>query len=218
MSKEPLELQTIGNRLAISGRLTTKDFRRVLTKMDHLRVAQGYQNLRLDFSECTNAYGGPILAIAAQAKRYVIDGAEVELILPKDENLRRLFPNANWATLIDPHRYDPGNYRGYVQIPAIQFCTGQDQHEAVNLVTEKMLSVLSAFDRAHLKALEWSLNEITDNVINHAHLADRRFVANHKFCSEPKSCRVLCVRCRDRDSSLITEWASRNPHGSRSSG
>src|SRR5262249_18035507 len=32
----------------------------------------------------------------------------------------------------------------------------------------KILSALSAFDRNHLKAIEWSLNEITDNVINHA--------------------------------------------------
>jgi STAS-like domain of unknown function (DUF4325) len=35
-------------------------------------------------------------------------------------------------------------------------------------VTERILSALTEFDRSHLKAIEWSLNEITDNVINHA--------------------------------------------------
>ena len=50
----------------------------------------------------------------------------------------------------------------------MQFRTAQDQYEAVNLVTEKILAALSGFDRNHLKAIEWSLNEITDNVINHA--------------------------------------------------
>jgi len=50
----------------------------------------------------------------------------------------------------------------------MQFRTAQDQFEAVTKVTEKILSALSEFDRNHLKAIEWSLNEITDNVISHA--------------------------------------------------
>ncbi len=164
----PFGLQTTGSRLSISGQLGTRDFRRVLSAMHKLTSGQGYQDIELDFTECTAAYGGPILAIAAQTKRYLIGGLDVDLILPKDERLSRLFLNANWANLIDPRRYDPGNYRGYAQIPVMQFRTGQDQYEAVTLVTEKILSALSAFDRNHLKAIEWSLNEITDNVINHA--------------------------------------------------
>src|SRR5215831_7719351 len=164
----PLGLHTTGNRLSITGQLGTKDFRRVLAAMHNLTHGQGYQDLELDFSSCTAAYGGPILAIAAQTKRYQIGGLDVDLLLPKDERLNRLFLNANWANLIDPRRYDPGTYRGYEQIPVMQFRTGQDQHESVTLVTEKILSALSSFDRNHLKAIEWSLNEITDNVINHA--------------------------------------------------
>jgi hypothetical protein len=50
----------------------------------------------------------------------------------------------------------------------MQYHTAEDQYQAVTLVTEKMLSALSDFDRSHLKAIEWSLNEITDNVINHS--------------------------------------------------
>jgi anti-sigma regulatory factor (Ser/Thr protein kinase) len=164
----PLGLQTTGNRLSISGQLGTRDFRRVLAAMHKLTTGQGYQDIELDFTGCTAAYGGPILAIAAQTKRYLIGGLDVDLILPKEERLNRLFLNANWANLIDPRRYDPGNYRGFAQIPVMQFRTGQDQYEAVTLVTEKILSALSSFDRNHLKAIEWSLNEITDNVINHA--------------------------------------------------
>src|SRR5207247_3242771 len=114
--------------------------------MHNLTSGQGYQDLELDFTGCTATYGGPILAIASQTKRYQIGGLDVDLILPKDERLNRLFLNANWAHLIDPRRYDPGNYRGYAQIPVMQFRTGQDQYEAVTLVTEKILSVLSAFD------------------------------------------------------------------------
>jgi len=164
----PFALQTNGNRISISGQLGTRDFRRVLAAMHNLTKTQGYQDLELDFTECTATYGGPILALAAQTKRYLIGGLDIDLTLPKDDRLSRIFLNANWANLIDPRRYDPGNYRGFTQIPAMQFRTGQDQSEAVTLVTQKILSVLSEFDRDHLKAMEWSLNEITDNVINHA--------------------------------------------------
>jgi hypothetical protein len=129
---------------------------------------QGYQEIELDFGECTAAYGGPILAIAAQVKRYQIGGLDVDLVLPKDERLRRLFSNANWAHLIDPRRFDPGNYRGFAQIPMMQFRTGQEQFDAVKSAMDKILAALSTFDRNHLKAIDWSLNEITDNVINHA--------------------------------------------------
>ena len=156
------------NRLAVTGQFGTRDLRRVLSAMHKLTSVQGYQDIELDFSDCTAAYGGPILGIAAQAKRYLIAGLDVDLSLPKDERLCRLFLNTNWAHLIDPRRYDPGRYRGYLQIPAMQFRSGQDQYESVTLVTEKILSALDAFDRNHLKAIEWSLNEITDNVINHA--------------------------------------------------
>jgi hypothetical protein len=164
----PFGLQSTGNRLSIFGHLGTREFRRVLSEMHKLTTGRGYQDIELDFTGCKFAYGGPILAIAAQAKRYLIGGLDVDLTLPKDERLSRLFLNANWANLIDPRRYDPSHYRGYAQIPAIQYRTGQDQYKAVTLVTEKILSALSSFDRNHLKAIEWSLNEITDNVINHA--------------------------------------------------
>jgi hypothetical protein len=96
--------------------------------MHKLTTGRGYQDIELDFTGCTAAYGGPILAIAAQAKRYLIGGLDIDLTLPKEERLRRLFLNANWANLIDPRRYDPGSYRGFVQIPAIRW---QDIADAV---------------------------------------------------------------------------------------
>jgi hypothetical protein len=75
---DPLALHTAGNRLSVAGVLGTKDFRRVLAAMHKMIVGQGYQDIELDFGECTAAYGGPILAIAAQTKRYQIDGKDID--------------------------------------------------------------------------------------------------------------------------------------------
>ena len=43
-----------------------------------------------------------------------------------------------------------------------------EQSQLVNEVMETILSNLSDFDRNHLRAIEWSLNEITDNVLVHS--------------------------------------------------
>ena len=164
-------LQTTGNRISISGHLGTRDLRRILAAMHNLVHGLGYQDIELDFRPCTRAYGGPMLGLAAQAGRYLVAGVDVDLTLPSDDTLKRLFINTNWAHLIDPRRYDPGNFRGRTQIPTVKYRAGQDQYDAVTMVVEKILSALTDFDRSHLKAIEWSLNEITDNVINHAQSA-----------------------------------------------
>src|SRR5216684_1948072 len=161
-------LHTSGNRITIQGPLRTKDVRRVLAAMHNLINSLGYQDIELDFGSCTATFSGPMLSLAAYAERYLINGIDVDLTLPSDLNLQRLFLNTNWAHLIDPRRYEPSRYKGRTQIPAIKYASGIDQHTAVQSVMTKMLSALADFDRSHLKAIEWSLNEITDNVLNHA--------------------------------------------------
>lgn len=136
--------------------------------MHNLIRTQGYQDIELDFTNCNAAYGGPMLALATFAERYLLNQVDVDIKLPQDVKLRSLFINTNWAYLIDPRRYNPSGYKGFAQVPAIKFGTGEEQHNAVQLVIEKILSHLTGFDRSHLKAIEWSLNEITDNVINHS--------------------------------------------------
>jgi anti-sigma regulatory factor (Ser/Thr protein kinase) len=53
-------------------------------------------------------------------------------------------------------------------VPALKFTNAQEQHHAVNRILKSLLAALSGFDRSDLGAIEWSLNETTDNVINHA--------------------------------------------------
>src|SRR5437660_4581721 len=43
-----------------------------------------------------------------------------------------------------------------------------EQFDAVDRSINVILQSIGGLDRSRLKALEWSLNEITDNVLNHA--------------------------------------------------
>ena len=53
-------------------------------------------------------------------------------------------------------------------LSAVQYLNGDEQFMAVNRCMDVILKSLKGLDRGRVKALEWSLNEITDNVLNHS--------------------------------------------------
>src|SRR5439155_27376186 len=91
-----------------------------------------------------------------------------ELVLPSDDTLNRLFKNANWAHLIDPGHQEPSRFRGTTQVPATHFTSPPEQNTAVTSIMDALLGSLRDFNRGDLAAIEWSVSEITDNVMVHA--------------------------------------------------
>lgn len=161
-------INTIDNRIEYSGVLESEDFRRLLAAIHGLISRKGYQDITLDLFPCTAAFPAPVLALCTQIRKYRYLGIDFNLILPKNEKLSRLFINTNWAHIIDPEKYERSSFRGLKQVPATQFYTFEEQTSAVNHILEIMLNSLSGFSREDFAAIEWSINEITDNVINHA--------------------------------------------------
>ncbi len=128
----------------------------------------GYRDLVLDFSRCTAAFAGPMLALCAQIMRLQHSRVDVQLNWPKDEKLARLFRNANWAHFIEPRNCPPSEFKGHSQVPATHFSNGEEQQRAVNRIVNAILGAIPDLNRKELSALEWSINEITDNVLNHS--------------------------------------------------
>jgi hypothetical protein len=157
-----------GNRIVFEGRFLLDDFLRPLVGLHHAVQDAGYRDVVLDFSQCTAAFPGPMLALCAQILRLHSARVDTELVLPKDEKLARLFRNANWAHFIEPRTYDPSQYRGHTQVPATKFTNAEQQQQAVNRIVNAVLGAIPDLHRKELAALEWSVNEITDNVLNHS--------------------------------------------------
>ena len=154
--------------------------------MHNVVSGRGYRDITLDFSRCDAAFQGPMLAIVARAQTYWADGVDISLELPLDSRLRGLFINTNWAHLIDVRGQPESEYRGFRHVPAIKFKDARDQHDAVTRILRTLLAALSGFDRADLRAIEWSLNEITDNVINHAESQTGGFVQVTNYAGAAK--------------------------------
>lgn len=76
--------------------------------------------------------------------------------------------NTNWAHLLEPDRYPPSETTHARHVAARRFVDAGQQQSLVNEAVNVLLSGVTGLKRDDLAALEWSINEITDNVLNHA--------------------------------------------------
>mgnify|MGYP003667459935 CR=1 FL=1 len=156
------------NRVLFGGSFSISDLHRPLASLHQAVQDAGYQDLVLDFSSCKAAYPEPMLALCAQVMKLRHAQINVDLVLPSDSKLARLFSNANWAFFLDPKAHSPSTFRGHTQIPATQFTTSKDQGHAVNRIVNAILGAIPDIERRDFAALEWSINEVTDNVLVHS--------------------------------------------------
>ncbi|WP_316192423.1 MULTISPECIES: STAS-like domain-containing protein [unclassified Bradyrhizobium] len=122
----------------------------------------------MDFSKARYVDANLMLPLSSYTTYYQKNQIDFTLVEPAEPVLRRLFVNANWAHFIDPQKYSLNNRRHSNNLPALQFLDSDAQYDAVNRAMEILLETIKVQERTQLKALEWALNEITDNVLNHA--------------------------------------------------
>lgn len=157
-----------GNSINFGGEFGHADLHRPLACIHQAVNDAGYKDIVLDFSACTAAFAAPMLALCAQVMRLRAERVDSELVLPKSEKLAKLFRNANWAHFLEPRYHEASSFRGHTQVAATQFSSPDDQNRAVNRIVNAILGAIPDIDRSDFAALEWSINEITDNVIVHA--------------------------------------------------
>lgn len=158
-----------GNRITIAGEFGVQDVRRVFAAIHDAVNNRGHTDLILDFSRCELAFSAAMLPICAHALNLNRSRIDFSLILPENNRLSRLFINAGWANFICPRDHEPPKTGSFSrQFPAVQYKTHDEQETLLNEILEKLLSVIPNFNRSAFAAVEWALNEISDNVLNHS--------------------------------------------------
>lgn len=158
-----------GKKIRIEGALDLYALRGLLAAIHQATAVKGYQDVTLDFSDATRAYPGPMLAaLATSARLREESDVDFSLVRPRDRRLRRLFANANWAHLVNPLRFAASAWQPADVMPARSFTSPDQQHEIVDQIMDAVLSSPAALTRESLAAFEWAVNEITDNVLQHA--------------------------------------------------
>ncbi len=162
------EINRDGNIIYLKGAMTAYNLRFLCSKLYRMISKHRYLDVTLDFSLCdfvAEAFMLPALPLIVSYREK--DQVGFTLILPEKGELQRLFRNTNWAHYINPEKFEKSDYEGG-HLPALQYQDNTGQFELVNGVMELVLGSIDDWERGQLKAFEWSLNEITDNVLQHA--------------------------------------------------
>lgn len=165
----PFLLGREGNRITIAGDFGIQDVRKVFAAIHETVNVRGHSDIDLDFSRCTAAFSGAMLPLCAHVMLLRTNRVDFHLIPPEDSRLRRLFESTAWAHFLCPRNHEyPRRNNLARQLPAACYLTHEDQESILNELLEKLLSVIPNFNRSAFSAVEWALNEISDNVLNHS--------------------------------------------------
>ena len=155
------------SRISVLDSVLPGDFHKLCAAVH--QTVQHDQQVTLDFAKCSGITQAAMLPLMPLVTWYrELQDVRFAFIAPLDHTLARLFTNTNWAHHIDPDNYRPNPHLGG-HVPALRFLDDGDngQEAILNRVMELILTSLNT-ERDTLKAVEWSLGEIMDNVPSHA--------------------------------------------------
>lgn len=169
MNPSNLQVDREGGHIRIAGDLVLGSFRPVLAALRQATRVKGFADVKLDFSETTLAFPGPMLAVLATCVR-LRDELDVDftVIRPTEGRLRRLFSNANWAYLAAPRKFEESTWQPTDVLPTRRFTSPEDQEEIVRQINDAVLSSSAELTKRDLAAFEWTVFEVVDNVLRHA--------------------------------------------------
>ena len=166
--KTPFALELSRNRVEVVGHFDITQLRSALGGIQSIIDARGYTEVALDFSRCSFTHAPPMLAVATATEFYQARGVTFQLTLPSDDKVARHFLNCNWAHIISPTAFPHSEYKSLIHMPALRYTDPDEQHHLIDGLLNRILSSITDFKRSHFKAIEWSINEITDNVLVHS--------------------------------------------------
>lgn len=127
----------------------------------------GHKLIELDFSAVTAGFpegGVPLVALVSRER---LRGLEFRLHLPRSKVTADLFVNTSWAHFLDPRQFKITSDRRNYQLPVFHFRDHGEQDEVVSRLLDVVFRSV-VLSRDLQDALEWSVAEITENVLTHS--------------------------------------------------
>ncbi|MBX3455381.1 DUF4325 domain-containing protein [Ferrovibrio sp.] len=142
--------------------------RQACVQIKNLIEFRGYETINLDFSKTQVAFSDVLVPFSIVLQKYIDECVKFKVVLPRYDKFRRLLLNTDFLHHIDPRRYPKSSIEEKFHLPIKRFTDPNAQDALVNSIIDNILRVIYFLDRSHLRALEWSLNEIMDNVLTHS--------------------------------------------------
>lgn len=128
---------------------------------------QNLKSVTIDFRNVKKVFADGMLPIICTIDELKELGVKVKVILPTDNEIRRLFRSVNWAHFLSPEQFDKSESTYDRHLVTRRFENLEEQQKAVNDFMDVVLRTMT-ISKDIISGLEWSINEITDNVLNHS--------------------------------------------------
>lgn len=167
MKNNFFECRAIGNEIQVHGALKLENLDSIFAKVYHITQIARYSDVIINLSNLTSIYPSIMPPLASRLcylrQEYNID---FELIEPKTSYVKDRVRNYGLAYNIDPNYYNKPRTKS-AEPTLLRFNNHDEQEEAVDHVVRSILRK-TKLNRASLNAVEWAVNEITDNVLTHS--------------------------------------------------
>lgn len=134
--------------------------------------SDGCDELTLNFANAERAYPSGLLPMIAAIDREAAEGLRVTIVEPDDPHMRSLFLNTGWSHELAPEQFGQEGMNTARHMGVRRYATAE---ELTTIVTDAMERILGQVQISEdlFKGLEWSIQEIADNVLEHANTGER---------------------------------------------
>ena len=168
------------NQLTCFGDLRLESLPRLISCLHQVVSKAGFPDVTIDFRSLSTITHSVAPVLAAQLRRLVRDEkVDFDYRQPRDQNLASRIIKLGLAHYID-HRHFPKPKISSSEPSLLQFLDEEERQVAVDKVIRSALRKTD-LSRQNVAALEWAVNEITDNVMTHANSSIGGFLICQKL-------------------------------------
>ncbi|MBY0578993.1 MAG: DUF4325 domain-containing protein [Burkholderiales bacterium] len=154
----------MNNEIVMTDDFNWHSFQGVQKRLFHVAIKQGYQDIKLDFSNVKRAFPNgfvPLIVLSEQLRK---QGIEIETVLPDDDACRHNIIESNYAAYLSPQSGHPLSSKPNA---LHQFSDDSSLNDLINSQVHQILE-RATYAEGVLQSFEWALNEIAGNVLVHA--------------------------------------------------
>lgn len=198
--------QLQGERIVFVEKINSKAHRDYMFAI-HDALRRGCAAVVLDFETVTRAYPDGMIPILCSLDKLRRQGISISATLPGNPEILRLFINTNWAHFLSPDEYRPTETTHDRHLSVKRFRNLGEQQAVVNEFLDVVMRNMT-LERDVIAGLEWSINEITDNVLNHAQSEDGGLVQAATYIEN----RTVAFTVGDSGRGILNSMRQAFPH------
>ena len=161
-----MSIELSNDTIRFRGSFRPQHFGFFLDHMQSLLLGKPRQ-LVLDFLNCTEAFPNTMLPTIAMVARFRIMDYQIYATLPSEPIPRERFISSNWAHYLSPQQYSLSDDMAEPHLVCRHYKTAKEHYAILNGIIDLIIKTVRP-PRSALSMLEWVINEIMDNVINHS--------------------------------------------------